>query len=102
MDLGSGPTTSRRRFLQTLAAVGVAAACAPSGAPAGASPAATAAEPAKPVSIEWWRRNYTPGSQNAETLTSDGAVKAFRERLPNVSIAKTCSSFTPHPIASHR
>src|SRR5213592_2771553 len=83
---------SRRRFLQSLAAVGVAVACGPAGtpgpSPAGASPAGasptTAA--AKPVSIEWWRRNYTPGSQNAETVTSDAAARGFRERSPNVTI----------------
>ena len=35
------------------------------------------------VSIEWWRRNYTPGSQNAETVTSDarqGVPRALPER----------------------
>ena len=45
--------------------------------PARAGPrrrSATAAA-AKAVSIEWWRRNYTAGTQNAETVTSDGAVK---------------------------
>jgi multiple sugar transport system substrate-binding protein len=57
----------------------------PSAAPAQASPAASLGN--KPVSIEWWRRNYTPGSQNAETVTSDAAVKAFKERYPNVTIA---------------
>lgn len=77
---------SRRRFLQSLAAVGAAAACAPAGSPATSTPGGPA-QAAKPVSIEWWRRNYTPGSQNAETRTSDGAVKAFRERHPNVSIS---------------
>src|SRR5688572_8010982 len=86
---------SRRRFLQSLAAVGVIAACGPGtpgASPAGGSPTSAAA---KPVSIEWWRRNYTPGSQNAETVTSDAAVKAFRERSPNVSIAIQGGPFGP-------
>ncbi len=87
------PVVSRRRFLQSMAAVGVAVACGPAAAP-GASPAATGAV-AKPVSIEWWRRNYTPGSQNAETVTSDAAVKAFRERNPNVTIAIQGGPFGP-------
>src|SRR5688572_21582641 len=82
---------SRRRFLQSLAAVGVVAACGPTAAP-GASPTGTGA---KAISIEWWRRNYTPGSQNAETVTSDAAVKAFRERNPNVSIAIQGGPFGP-------
>src|SRR5207245_2863570 len=46
-------------------------------APATAAPAQ--ATPAgignKQIRIEWWRRNYTPGSQSAETITSDAAVK---------------------------
>jgi multiple sugar transport system substrate-binding protein len=49
----------------------------------------------KPISIEWWRRNYTAGSQNAETVTSDAAVKAFRDRYPNVSIAIQGGPFGP-------
>lgn len=90
---------SRRRFLQSLAALGVATACAPAtgpaSAPGGGSPAAGTGGAARPVSIEWWRRNYTPGSQNAETLTSDGAVKAFRQRNPNVTISIQGGPFGP-------
>ena len=94
------------------------AACAPTTSPTPTQPAAapptTAAKPAaaqpttaapaqatpgglgnKQVSIEWWRRNYTPGSQNAETVTSDAAVKAFRERYPNVSISIQGGPFGP-------
>src|SRR6266542_3563467 len=82
---------SRRRFLQSVAAAGVVAACAPS---AGPSPSASGSA-AKSVSIEWWRRNYTPGSQNAETVTSDAAVKAFRDRYPNVSISIQGGPFGP-------
>jgi multiple sugar transport system substrate-binding protein len=85
---------SRRRFLQALAAVGVAVACGPSATPGGASPTGSGAA-AKPVSIEWWRRNYTPGSQTAETITSDAAVKAFKERNPNFTIAIQGGPFGP-------
>ena len=49
----------------------------------------------KPISIEWWRRNYTPGSQNAETITSDAAVKAFKDRYPNVTITIQGGPFGP-------
>src|SRR3954451_14562447 len=82
---------TRRHFLRSLGALvagsSLIAACGPSttapsqpaapptSAPpaAGATPTAAAAAPAqatpgglgtKPVSIEWWRRNYTAGSQN--------------------------------------
>lgn len=64
---------------------------APTQAPAAARPGL----PSTPVSIEWWRRNYTPGSSNAETVTSDAAVKAFKERYPNVSIAIQGGPFGP-------
>src|SRR5438309_12113038 len=115
MTLHDTPTslgaTSRRRFLRSLgllvAGTSLIAACGPSTtttpaaqptsapAPAAKPTSAPAAAPAQatpggigtqPISIEWWRRNYTPGSQNAETITSDAAVKAFRDRYPNVSI----------------
>ena len=86
-----GVVVSRRRFLQSVAAAGVAAACGPS---AGPSPSASGSA-AKSVSIEWWRRNYTPGSQNAETVTSDAAVKAFKGRSPNVSISIQGGPFGP-------
>src|SRR3989441_1200582 len=90
-------TISRRRFLQAMAAAGVVVACAPAGTPgtsAAASASGTAAA-AKPVSIEWWRRNYTPGSQSAETITSDAAVKAWKERYPNVTITIQGGPFGP-------
>ncbi|HEV7663430.1 MAG TPA: hypothetical protein VGQ62_07835 [Chloroflexota bacterium] len=101
---------SRRRFVRSLgllvAGTSLVAACGPatsSTAPAaqptsppGAKPtAAPAAASANAVSIEWWRRNYTPGSQNAETVTSDAAVKAFRERNPNVTITIQGGPFGP-------
>ena len=88
----NGWSISRRRFLGSLAAAGVAVACQPASAPAGGSPAPAGS---RPVGIEWWRRNYTPGSQNAETLTSDAAVKAFREREANVSISIQGGPFGP-------
>ncbi len=84
---------SRRQFLQALAAVGAAAACQPAAAPSGGSPGTAGA--GKAVTIEWWRRNYTPGSQNAETVTSDAATKAFREREGNVSISIQGGPFGP-------
>src|SRR5438132_10978233 len=90
-------TISRRRFLQSMAAVGVVVACAPAGTPgtsAAASASGTAAA-ATPVSIEWGRRNYTPGSQSAETITSDAAVKAWKERYPNVTITIQGGPFGP-------
>src|SRR5215210_1809050 len=98
MESDAGTKINRRRFLQALAAVGVATACGPSSPPAAASPAASStgsAAAAKPVSIEWWRRNYTPGTQNAETMTSDGAVKGFRTRSPNVTISIQGGPFGP-------
>jgi multiple sugar transport system substrate-binding protein len=103
---------SRRRFLHSVgllvAGTSLIAACgptttAPAAQPTTAPPAAAAA-PAqatpgglgnKPISIEWWRRNYTPGSQNAETVTSDAAVKGFRDRYPNVSITIQGGPFGP-------
>ena len=96
MERDAGTTISRRRFLQTMAAVGVVTACAPTGGPSGASPAGSATgSTATPVNLEWWRRNYTPGSQNAETATSDAAVKAFRERQSNVTISIQGGPFGP-------
>src|SRR2546422_6768142 len=81
---------NRRRFLQSLAAVGVVVACGPT-ATASPSPSAVATasdSPApKAVSIEWWRRNYAQGTQSAETITSDAAVKAYKDRASNVTIA---------------
>jgi ABC-type glycerol-3-phosphate transport system substrate-binding protein len=64
-------------------------------APAAAPAQATPAIGSKPISIEWWRRNYTPGSQNAETVTSDAAVKAFTQRYPNVTITIQGGPFGP-------
>src|SRR5256885_1863468 len=96
----SSAAHTRRRFLRSLGALavgsGLIAACGPQGGgptqsaapPTSASTSATTA-PAqatpgnlgnKQIAIEWWRRNYTPGSQNAETITSDAAVKGFRDR----------------------
>src|SRR5437762_13829884 len=89
------PIISRRRFLQSLAAVGVVVACGPTAAPSTSPSGSAAAATAKPVSIEWWRRNYTPGSQTAETITSDGAVKGWKERTPNVSITIQGGPFGP-------
>ena len=99
MERTEGTTINRRRFLQALAAVGVATACGPA-APTGASPAPSAGASAttaaaKPVSLEWWRRNYTAGTQNAETVTSDGAVKAFREKNANFTISIQGGPFGP-------
>ena len=97
---------SRRGFLRALGALAVGtsliAACGPqqsggstqpAAAPTTAGGAATTA-PAqatpgnlgnKQIAIEWWRRNYTPGSQTAETITSDAAVKGLRDRYPMYS-----------------
>src|SRR6267378_3857889 len=95
--MNSDLTISRRRFLQSLAAVGVVVACGPTAAPtpSASSSASAAAATAKPVSIEWWRRNYTPGSQTAETITSDAAVKGWRERNPNFTITIQGGPFGP-------
>jgi multiple sugar transport system substrate-binding protein len=86
----TGPAVSRRRLLRTLgflvAGSSLAAACGPTTTPPLAPQATASGLTSKQISIEWWRRNYTSGSQNAETITSDAAVKAFRERYPNVSI----------------
>src|SRR5438309_9802491 len=103
-------TISRRRFLRSVGVLAAAstlvAACGPqAGGPSqSAAPLTGAAAPGqatpgslgnKQISIEWWRRNYTPGSQNAETITSDAAVKAFRDRYPNVSITIQGGPFGP-------
>ena len=95
--MSSDPTISRRRFLESLAAVGVVVACGPTAAPApsASSSASAPVATAKPVSIEWWRRNYTPGSQNAETITSDAAVKGWKERNPNFTITIQGGPFGP-------
>src|SRR5437660_3027443 len=86
--MGRDVLINRRRFLQSLAAVGVVVACGPT-ATASPSPSASATgSPApKAVSIEWWRRNYAQGTQSAETITSDVAVKAYKDRASNVTIA---------------
>src|SRR5919201_6956565 len=87
---------SRRRFLQSLAVVGVAVACGPAAAPSAVPNASgTASAAAKPITIEWWRRNYTPGSQTAETITSDAAVAGYRQRNPNVTINIQGGPFGP-------
>lgn len=95
MERGGGMKISRKRFLQGLAAAGVAAACGPGAGPAAGTATTASGAAAKPVSIEWWRRNYTPGSQSAETVTSDAAVKAFRERNPHISISIQGGPFGP-------
>src|SRR5438045_4908083 len=77
---------NRGRFLKALAEVGVVVACGPSET-ASPTPGASGSQPAKAVSIEWWRRNYAAGTQSAETITSDAAVKAYKDRAPNVTIA---------------
>src|SRR2546430_15011397 len=69
---------NRRRFLQSLAAVGVVVACGPTGTPS-PTPAASGSQAAKAVSIEWWRRNYAAGTQSAETITSDAAGKGHKK-----------------------
>src|SRR5436309_2775732 len=67
---------NRRRFLQSLAAVGVAVACGPTAtASPSASTTASGSPAPKAVSIEWWRRNYATGTQSAETITSVAAAK---------------------------
>src|SRR5437867_4100932 len=79
---------NRRRFLQSMAAVGVVVACGPTAtASPSASTTASGSPAPKAVSIEWWRRNYAAGTQSAETITSDAAVKAYKDRASNVSIA---------------
>src|SRR5437763_16489772 len=79
---------NRRRFLQSLAAVGVPVACGPTAtASPSARPTASGSPAPKAVSIEWWRRNDATGTQSAETIPSDAAVKAYKDRAPNVSIA---------------
>src|SRR5207245_11588635 len=82
-----GGVMNRRRFLQALAAVGVVVACGPTATPS-PSPSSAGGSPApKAVSSEWWRRNYAQGTQSAETITSDAAVKAYKDRASNVTIA---------------
>src|SRR2546426_8418177 len=96
IQMSSDPTISRRRFLESLAAVGVVVACGPTAAPApSARSSASAAATLKPVSIEWGRRNYTPRSQSAETITSDAAVKGWKERNPNFTITIQGGPFGP-------
>jgi multiple sugar transport system substrate-binding protein len=102
-DATPGFISSRRRFLRSLGVLvggtSLIAACGPGpAAPAPQATSSAAAGPAaasKALSIEWWRRNYTPGSQNAETVTSDAAVKGFRDRNPNVSITIQGGPFGP-------
>jgi len=84
------PTTSSSAAAQPTTSASTAAK--PTAAPAQPTPGGIGN---KQVSIEWWRRNYTPGSQNAETVTSDAAVKAFRDRYPNVSITLQGGPFGP-------
>src|SRR2546430_4037763 len=86
---------NRRRFLQALAAVGVVAACGPTATPS-PTPGASGSPAAKPVGIEWWRRNYAQGTQSAETITSDAAVEADKERAANVTIAIQRGPFGAH------
>ena len=99
MERRLDPIISRRRFLEAIGVIGLAAACGPAattgGGPSAGSSVAASGAPAKPVSLEWWRRNYTPGSQNAETVTSDAATKAFAKREPNVSFTIQGGPFGP-------
>src|SRR2546428_12810031 len=86
--MGRDVLINRRRFLQSMAAVGVVVACGPT-ATASPSPSASASgSPApKAVSIEWWRRNYAQGTQSAETITSDAAVQGKKELPPKATPA---------------
>src|SRR2546430_14321946 len=86
--MGRDVLINRRRFLQSMAAVGVVVACGPTASASRSPTAGASGSPAaKAVSIEWWRRNYAQGTQSAETITSDAAVKAYKERAANVTIA---------------
>src|SRR2546428_9903448 len=79
--MGRDVLINRRRFLQSMAAVGVVVACGPTGTASPSAIASASGSPApKAVSIEWWRRNYAQGTQSAETITSDAAVKAYKNR----------------------
>lgn len=113
MHWTSSSLVPRRRFLRTLGALAAGStllgACSPP--PGTPAPAATGAVPGQPaaapgqttpgnvgtkqISIEWWRRNYTPGSRNAETVTSDAAASGFRARYPNVNITIQGGPFGP-------
>ncbi|HVR89156.1 MAG TPA: hypothetical protein VHG53_06390 [Candidatus Limnocylindria bacterium] len=95
MERRLDPIISRRRFLEAIGVVGLAAACGPSGGSSAGPSASASGGAAKPVSLEWWRRNYTPGSQNAETVTSDAATKAFQRRAPNVAFTIQGGPFGP-------
>src|SRR5256886_6059059 len=87
---------NRRRFLQSMAAVGVVVACGPTASASRSPSGAASGSPApKAVSIEWWRRNYATGTQSAETITSDAAVKAYKDRAANVTIAIQGGPFGP-------
>jgi multiple sugar transport system substrate-binding protein len=89
------PTTAAAKPTTAPAAQPTTAAAAqPTTAPAGQA-SSSFTVPNKPISIEWWRRNYTPGSQNAETVTSDAAVKSFTQRYPNVTITIQGGPFGP-------
>ena len=85
-------TTSTSSSTSPTSAPAVKPTTAPQAAPAQATPGGIGNQQ---ISIEWWRRNYTPGSQNAETVTSDGAVQAFKQRYPNVSITIQGGPFGP-------
>lgn len=101
----AAPTTAPAKPAEAAKPASSPAAAPTTAAKPAASPATTAASPAaspaakpaggRPIAIEWWRRNYTPGSNNAETMTSDAAVKAFRERYPNVTINIQGGPFGP-------
>jgi hypothetical protein len=86
------PPAAQPTSAPTAAAAAGKPTTAPAAAPAQATPGGLSN---KPISIEWWRRNYTAGTQNAETITSDAAVKGFRDRYPNVSISIQGGPFGP-------
>src|SRR5437660_254646 len=56
------PTAASSAAQPTAAGAAAKPTSAPAAAPAQATPGGIGTQP---ISIEWWRRNYTPGSQNA-------------------------------------
>ncbi|MCR1782365.1 extracellular solute-binding protein [Nocardioides carbamazepini] len=86
------PGSTRRGFLQMAGGLGLAtsfAACGLGGTSGGGAAARTkvpARAPKQATTIEFWRRNYSPGGANSDSVTTDAAIKAFQKRYPTITV----------------
>lgn len=102
-SFGSGVqnSVSRRNVLKILGAAAMVpaiSACSFGGSSSSNSPKrglVKAAAPQKPVTIEFWRRNYAKGGVNADSVTTDAAIQAFHKRYPTITVVPKGDPSTP-------